>query len=93
MNREYFKSKNQPVLDKYGRILVNEAKVKKNTYPLSEHEAFFPQAEPMFDAVKLRDAYDYFISKRGDFCHAEEIFNYLYCLEKDVSLGNQRKQP
>jgi len=66
---------------------------KGRTYPLTEREAFFPQAEPMFDAVKLREAYDYFVSKRGAFCNAEEIFNYLYCLEKDVSLGNQRKQP
>jgi hypothetical protein len=93
MNREYFKPKNQPVLDKYGRILVNEKQIKRRDYPLSEQEAFFPQVEPMFDAAKLREAYDYFVSKRGDLCQAKEIFNYLYCLEKDVSLGNQRKQP
>lgn len=66
---------------------------QKRQYPLVEQECYFKQAEPMFDAAKLREAYDYFISKRGDFCHAEEIFNYLYCLERDVSLVNQRKQP
>jgi hypothetical protein len=93
MNREYFKSKNQPVLDKYGRILVNEAKVQKSTYPLSEHEAFFPQAEAMFDASKLRDAYNYYVEKTKGLYSPENLFNYLYRLEKDVSLKDQRYQP
>jgi len=94
MNQKYFKSKNQPVLDKFGRILVSEGKVKHEAeskirqYPLTAAESFvMPLA--MFPIPELLEAWELFNRKLPN-ATAETFFQYLYHLQKDVAIDQQR---
>ena len=44
--QKVFVPKNQPVLDKFGKILVSEGEVKKETKPIEETMKQFPLREP-----------------------------------------------
>ncbi len=75
---------------KYREDFFNE----KRRNPLTEQEMYaFPRsAEPMFDSIKLRKAYDYWSHHVND-NSVYSFMNYLLRLEKDVPLDNQRIQP
>lgn len=44
--QKVFVPKNKPVLDKFGKILVSEGEVKKETKPIEETMKQFPLREP-----------------------------------------------
>jgi hypothetical protein len=75
---------------------------RKRNYPLTERECYPIQAEPMFDFLKLRQAYYHFLDKLKDTYMKDEVpadvalerfLNYLLRLEKDVPIEQQKYQP
>ena len=65
----------------------------KYEYPLSVEECYPKQALAMFDPAKLSEAFEYYIHKTKGLYSPENLFTYLYKLEKDVPLESQRYQP
>ncbi len=67
---------------------------RNRKYTLTEQECYPTMAEPMFPVDKLREAFDYYTSKRkGKLCYYDDLFNWLCRLEKDIPLKDQRYQP
>lgn len=54
-------------------------------------EEIYPgtQPEPMFDVVKLIEAYDHFVSIKKN-PTVSDFFHYLRSLEKDVAISQQK---
>lgn len=66
---------------------------RKRMYNLHrKQDEIFLQAEPMFDFIRLHEAYDYYMLKGGTRT-AQGFFDYLYHLEKDIPLDQQRCYP
>lgn len=66
---------------------------KRNSLSRDFHEAFSPQAEPMFNVWKLREAWDYYKYRATGPDYSERFFHWLERLEKDVPFDQQKYQP